>query len=570
VRYHVLACDYDGTLASDGRVDPATLAALERLKGTGRRLLLVTGRVLEDLLDVFPQAPALFDRLVVENGAVVYNPATREQVLLGERPPEEFLRALRARGVSPLEAGRVIAATWEPHQNAVMDVIKEAGLELQVVFNKGAVMILPSGVNKATGLGRALRELELSAHNTVGVGDAENDHAFLRVCECAVAVANALPMLKERADWVTRGARGDGVQELVERLMAEDLAGLAPLSRHRVLLGERDDGVEVRIPPYGSNLLVAGASGSGKSTFAKGFLERLAERRYQYCIIDPEGDYEKQEGAVVLGDKNRVPGIEEVLELLQRADQNAVVNLLGIPLENRPRYFENLLPRLQSFRARKGRPHWIVLDETHHLLPASRDLAALTLPKEFREVLMITVHPDRVSRAVLSAVDIFVAVGGDPGEAFRSFAEALKREPPPLSSAALEPGEAVGWRPDSAEPPFRFRAAPPRREHRRHQRKYAVGELGPDLSFYFRGPRGKLNLRAQNMTIFVQLMDGIDDDTWLFHLRRGDYSNWFRRVIKDEDLAEETAAVEKRARAGARETRALIRAAVERRYTAPA
>ena len=48
-----------------------------------------------------------------------------------------------------------------------------------MIFNKGAVMILPSGVNKATGLAAALEELGLSPHNVVGVGDAENDHAFL-------------------------------------------------------------------------------------------------------------------------------------------------------------------------------------------------------------------------------------------------------------------------------------------------------------------------------------------------------------------------------------------------------
>ena len=114
----------------------------------------------------------------------------------------------------PLESGHVIVATREPHEAAVIDVIRELGLELQVIFNKGAVMVLPSGVNKATGLAVALAEMNLSPHNVVAVGDAENDHALLGMCEAAVAVSNALPALLEQADLVTQNPAGQGVVEL--------------------------------------------------------------------------------------------------------------------------------------------------------------------------------------------------------------------------------------------------------------------------------------------------------------------------------------------------------------------
>src|SRR5690606_25037427 len=161
----------------------------------------------------------------------------------------------------------------------------------EIIFNKGAVMVLPSGVTKATGLAPALAELGLSPHNVVAVGDAENDHHLLRYCECGVAVANAVPSLKERADWVTPSDHGAGVVELIERLVDTDLAQLAPrLARHAIPVGRAGD-VERRIEAYGPNLLLAGQSGGGKSTFATGFLERAAERGYQYCVIDPEGDY---------------------------------------------------------------------------------------------------------------------------------------------------------------------------------------------------------------------------------------------------------------------------------------
>jgi HAD superfamily hydrolase (TIGR01484 family) len=225
MRYLALACDYDGTLATDGRVDARTLRALERARASGRRLLLVTGRQLDDLQSVFSRLD-LFDRVVAENGALLYRPSTREETMLAEPPPEAFIAALRERGIDSLSVGRVIVATWQPHETAVLAAIRDLGLEWQVIFNKGAVMALPSGVNKATGLAAALEELGLSARNTVGIGDAENDQAFLSACGCAVAVANALPMLKERADWVTVGDHGAGVVELIEKLLADDLREL--------------------------------------------------------------------------------------------------------------------------------------------------------------------------------------------------------------------------------------------------------------------------------------------------------------------------------------------------------
>lgn len=192
VRYLALASDYDGTLAHDGVVDAATIEALERLRHSGRKLILVTGRELPDLESVFTRLD-LFERIVAENGAVLYNPRSHEKRLLAQRPPGEFVENLRRRGVQNVSFGDVIIAAWRPCESATIEAIRESGLELQIVFNKDAVMILPSGTNKMTGLSAALDDLKLSRHNIVGVGDAENDHAFLGCCECSVAVANAIP-----------------------------------------------------------------------------------------------------------------------------------------------------------------------------------------------------------------------------------------------------------------------------------------------------------------------------------------------------------------------------------------
>ncbi len=129
MHYVALATDYDGTIAHHGEVDEATLAALERLRGASRRLVLVTGRELDDLLRVLPRAE-LFDVIVAENGAVLYRPATKEERMLAPPPPPEFAQRLREAGVSPLSVGRVIVASWEPNEAQVLATIREIGLEL--------------------------------------------------------------------------------------------------------------------------------------------------------------------------------------------------------------------------------------------------------------------------------------------------------------------------------------------------------------------------------------------------------------------------------------------------------
>jgi hypothetical protein len=570
MRFHVLATDYDGTLAHHGAVDDATISSVDGLRRSGRRAILVTGRQVEDLKRVCPELE-IFDRVVAENGAVLYRPASKETRVLAEAPPAEFVQALIRRGVDPMSVGDVIVATWEPHEKAVLEVIHETGLELQVVFNKGAVMVLPSGVNKAFGLKIALSELGYSPHNTVAVGDAENDHALLSACEVGVAVANALPTLKKRADWTTSEAHGGGVRQLVTALVDSDLrdVGHGAILRHALVVGEGADGAPFVLPAYGPPLMVAGTSGGGKSSLATGLIEQLSERDYQYCIVDPEGDYRGLDDAIIVGD-GHPPSIHEVMEVLASPQKSVVVNLLSLALGDRPGFFEGLFPRLSELRARTGRPHWILVDEAHHMLPEAWEPASLTLPRETYNLILITVHPNHVARAMLETVGGLIIVGHHPDETLSAFVAAVGIEPPTAPATELNPGEALGWLPRGGGAATRFKVRPPRSELRRHLRKYAFGELGADKSFYFRGPENRLNLRAQNLQIFVQFAEGLDDETWLFHLKRGDYSAWLREAIKDPALASEVAWVERYLRRDAQQSRARIKAAIERRYTGPA
>ena len=388
MRYHVLATDYDGTLADQGQVDEVTLAKLRQLRTTGRKLVLVTGREMKDLVIIFPEY-AIFDYIVAENGALIHDPATGVEQLLGPPPEAGFVMALEEKKVYPLSIGKVIVATWEPNEQAVLEVIKASGSERQLIFNKGAVMILPPGINKATGLQVLLHSLHLSAHNVVAVGDAENDSALLQSVECSVAVMNALPSLKEAADWVTDKTYGEGVGEVMDRLITDDLAPIdGQLSRHYLELWTLHDGRPFAISPYRSGLLVSGVSGSGKTTFTLSIVESLVRQGYQFCLIDPEGDYLGLPGAVVVGNDNSLPPIEEIREWLKDPGQSLVICMLSIPLADRPAFFSPLLAVLLELKQEYGHPHWLLLDEAHHLVPAPVGMAVDAMPVDFNNFIL--------------------------------------------------------------------------------------------------------------------------------------------------------------------------------------
>ncbi len=76
-----------------------------------------------------------------------------------------------------------------PHEIGILQLVKQMNLGLDVAFNRESVMVLPSGVDKGTGLTAALSRLGIEPAEVVGIGDAENDLPFLRLCGFSVAVA---------------------------------------------------------------------------------------------------------------------------------------------------------------------------------------------------------------------------------------------------------------------------------------------------------------------------------------------------------------------------------------------
>src|SRR6185437_15971815 len=238
-KYSALATDYDGTIAQHGDVTETTHAALECWKEAGRKLILVTGRELPDLQKVCPFTK-LFDCIVAENGALLFWPATGKKTLLAQPPPANFIESLRAHGVSPLAFGEAIVATQEQNKSVVLEIIEELGLKLKVILNKGALMVLPTHVDKATGLTAAAEAMSTALADIAGVGDAENDQVFLSLCGYSAAVGNALAFLKKQAHYVTKATHGAGVEELIEKLLATD--GTLPGKSEQPELFAKGDG----------------------------------------------------------------------------------------------------------------------------------------------------------------------------------------------------------------------------------------------------------------------------------------------------------------------------------------
>jgi hypothetical protein len=270
-----------------------------------------------------------------------------------------------------------------------------------------------------------------------------------------------------------------------------------------------------------------------------------------------------------LGDPNSPPRLPEIIELLGRPEQNIVVNLVGVGIADRPRFLVELMPALSRLRVETARPHWLVIDEAHHLLPSAWNGASLILPHEFAAAILITVQPEHVATEALQRIDYVFALGSEADRVLASFCKAVGEPEPEQLDHSIDRGQGLFWSRSSNKPSV-VSTIQPRQGRQRHSRKYAEGELGEDKSFYFRGPDGALNLRAQNLAFFLQIAQGIDDRTWLHHLRAGDYSRWLRDKIKDGELADDVASTEEDEALTPLESRRRIKDAIERRYTSPA
>ncbi len=571
-----VAIDYDGTLTLGRRPSRDVLDALAEARSDtpdrfGLRALLVTGRILGELWDDFPDAAEHFDAIVAENGAVLFHDGLAHSLTA---PVSLRLdEALVAQGIS-FRRGRVLLACRGEHDLAITRLVRQLGLDLQLVRNRSELMVLPAGITKGTGVAEAADRLNLSPHNIVGVGDAENDHSLLAACEIGVAVANAVDSLKQGADVVLERPADLGVLDLLRGPVLRDELRVEP-RRWTVAIGSDPEGGTVAIPSSRMNLLVTGGSGSGKSNAAGLLVERLVELGYSVCVFDPEGDHgalARLSHVVLVGGRDPLPTPAQLSQLCRQLQGGVIVDLTLH--DDRPNYVRDALAALEATRRSNGIPHWIVIDEAH--VPLGIDgLASNVFSPERKGYCLVTYQPQWLCGEAAASFDLVMALAGRFGidrEIGDTVATLTGVDPEALAPARTGKGLGHGILVRTGEPESLRPFVMGRRwvEHVRHWHKYAEGKLPAPKRFYFRDRQSETGAVAANLGELHHELRRCRPLVLRHHAGGADFSRWIEDVIQDLDLARQVAEAEKKllgaddAEVG--ELLEGIVAAIERRY----
>ncbi len=497
-----------------------------------------------ELRQAFPGLEPEFDAVVAENGAVL---AHRGRMRDLAAPVDPALSpALARRGVR-VRRGRVLLAGSTADDATVLEEVARLGLDCQLVRNRSELMVLPAGVTKGTGLARAFGELNLSPHSAIGVGDAENDHALLEVCELGVTVANAVEELAAGADLVLDEPDGAGVAALLRGPLVAGEQRLPP-RRWQIELGHTSAGEPVRLPASQTNMVITGGSFSGKSHAAGLVVEQLVGLGYSVVVLDAEGDHTDLAGlpdVAVVGGADPLPGAEQLGRLVTHHAGGLVLDLSLLSSHEHEPYLRAVAEQLVRRRADTGVPHWVVVEEAHILL-AHEGAAYGLLAGNAMGLCAVTYRPHDLSGALRDAADAVVAAAGTGlgAEGAAIYLAGLIGQPAEgllewLAGAASEEALLVrAGRPETTA----FRVAARRTGHVRHQRKYAAY-----LGFF---------LRISDLEEFRAVLGCCSESTVDFHARRHDFSRWIGGVLGDGALAASVAEVEDQRRAESATTEA--------------
>ena len=558
--FRAVALDYDGTLTSTGRLDDTILAALRGLREEKLKVVLVTGRIPWELLEVCPQAEELFDRIVWENGAVVWG--ARGSRVLAPPVPAELEEALARRGVA-LRRGQAILAGRARDAAAALEEIGRLGLEVQIVRNRSEMMLVPAGVSKGTGLFDALGDLGISRHSTLAVGDAENDHSLLGACELGVAVANAVPSLKEAADVVVGEPGSAG--------LARFLLGPAVMSdeppeprRFQAVLGTYEDGSPARVPASGVNVLVTGGTMSGKSHLTGLFAERLLALGYSLCVLDPEGDHVslgRMRGVLTVGGNEPLLAPEQLPRLIEHRFGSLVVDLSFLDPHEKMAYCRAAIEELSALWNDTGLPHWLFVDEAQVALNLAHEPLEGFNPRR-PGTCLTTWLPEHLPQEVLAPLDVILDLGVEEAADLPEWAGPGGVRP--------GPGQALLSRRGGTGPRL-VTVARRANPHARHLHKYQGKPLPEPQHFYFRAGAGATGRAAGNVEEFHREIRRAEGGVVRHHALHGDFSRWIADVLRDEALAETVRKAERalRHRASAYEIESLrteVLAAIQDRY----
>jgi hypothetical protein len=546
--FRAIAADFDGTLAAEQELSEDLLAALGETRRQGRIVLLVTGRILSELYEVFPTADEHFDGIVAENGAVLSVAGTPR--VLAAPVDFELDEALVERAVT-FRRGQVLLATHADYEQSVAEEIRRLGLECQMIRNRGELMILPPGVSKGFGVFHALGDLGVSHHNAIGVGDAENDHSLLAVCEIGVAVGNAVDGLKRHADLVLEEPNGAGVAAMLRGPLLEGKLRIEP-RRWQVPLGRYVEGGRATIPGSQINLLITGPTKAGKSFLTGILAERLIGLGYSVCVIDPEGDYahlERLHGVLRIGAGDPLASSADFGRLVQSRFGSVIIDASQIDESQRGARVREILGRVHEERRQTGLPHWHIVDEAHIALSAGGRQPSL-LDLQGKGHCVVTYDPVALPDVVWENLDLILALPmGEEcaSEGADRIAEALEKwvgADAGAALASLQLGQALLLR--RGEPPRILDLARQAQEHVRHWHKYVETPLPTHLRFVFRDRKGRERQVARNLAEFRRALLVADPDVVSQHAERGDFSKWIRGAFRDFALAQTVRALEKR------------------------
>lgn len=574
MKFSVLALDYDGTIARHDVLEPAVRQAIAYVRAQGVAVMLVTGRILDDLRRVAGDLHFV-DGVIAENGAVIEFPDSGYSTTMGNAPPTELLKALQSEGI-PHDAGRVVVEANASDAGRILAIVRRLELPLVPLFNRGRLMILPQAISKATGLRHALTILRLSPHNGVAIGDAENDHELLQACEVGVAVNWGSEALKRAADYVLPGDGPRAIADYIRELANRRLVPAPVKTRRQLLLGHADDGQPLALAVRGRSVLVAGDTKSGKSWVTGLLCEQLILYGYCLCILDPEGDYlslEALPGVAVFGGADPLPRPRDLLRALRHPDTSVVIDLSHASHEEKVDYLRSALPALATLRRQTGLPHRIVVDEAHYFLHDSDVLQLLDL--ELSGYTLVTYRASKLHPAVLSAHQaIVVTRESDPAEvaalvSLCGACEAMTADEWNSLLGNLAIGEAVVL-PITEEAhgkARRIRLAPRLTPHVRHLAKYIDIPVPRRRAFVFARNGAATGPRAHTLREFVELVEQTPSPILDGHLRRGDFSRWVADVFGDYPLAQELQQIEEGYRTQSRnDVAASLGRAVRARY----
>lgn len=541
MKFSVLALDYDGTIAIDGKLDEDVRSAIAEVRSGGIVTILVTGRMLGDLRRVMGDF-GLFDAVVGENGAVLAYPTGGKSATLGSPPPSTFLQELKHLGLNFSFGESVVEADAELACE-ILKVIRRLEVPLVMLFNRGRLMILPQAISKATGLRTVLTQLRRSAHNAIAIGDAENDHQLLEACEVAMAVGWGSQSLKSAADGVIEGESPKAVADYIRN--AAKQGKLPPnIKRHQILVGSNSNASPVELAVTGRKILIAGDPQTGKSWVAGMLCEQLIQRRYSVCVIDPEGDYGTMEalpGVILLGGNDPPPRVRELSRALRNPEVSIVVGLSKMRPRDKREYVSSLLLMLAALRREVGIPHHIVIDEAHYFLGGA-DVAHL-LDFELSSYTLITYRATGVHPHLLASLDATIVTRLTDAEEVRALQTVYGSEESEsewdalLGNLALEEAVLLRKSEASGSKLLRFYPASRLTTHVRHLNKYLDLPLPEAESFVFTSGGIPTGNRASTIKEFTAILATTPAGLINEHLQRGDFSRWIEDVFRDNVLA---------------------------------